>query len=62
MSLSAQLIGTGLGVGVALIGGFIVYGLLKITMGLRMDPEDEHAGADLSIHRVSATPKSDSSW
>lgn len=62
VSLSAQLIGTGLGVGVALIGGFIVYGLLKITMGLRMDPEDEHAGADLSIHRVSATPKSDSSW
>ena len=62
VSLSAQLIGTSLGVGVALIGGFIVYGLLKITMGLRMDPEDEHAGADLSIHRVSATPKSDSSW
>jgi len=62
VSLSAQLIGTGLGVGVALIGGFIVYGLLKITMGLRMDPEDEHAGADLSIHHVSATPESESSW
>ncbi|MEN9589231.1 MAG: hypothetical protein RLZZ481_1017, partial [Pseudomonadota bacterium] len=44
VSLSAQLIGTGLGVGIALIGGFIVYGLLKMTMGLRMDPEDEHAG------------------
>jgi len=31
-------------------------------MGLRMDPEDEHAGADLSIHHVSATPESESSW
>ncbi len=62
VSLSAQLIGTGLGVGIALVGGFIVYGLLKMTMGLRMDPEDEHAGADLSIHHVSATPESESSW
>ena len=53
VSLSAQLIGTGLGVG---------YGTLKMTMGLRMDPEDEHAGADLSIHHVSATPESESSW
>ena len=62
VSLSAQLIGTGLGVGIALVGGFIVYALLKMTMGLRMDPEDEHAGADLSIHHVSATPESESSW
>jgi Amt family ammonium transporter len=62
VSLSAQLIGTGLGVGIALIGGFIVYGLIKVTLGLRMDPEDEHAGADLSIHHVSATPESESSW
>jgi Amt family ammonium transporter len=62
VSLSAQLIGTGLGVAVALTGGVIVYGLLKMTIGLRMDPEDEHAGADLSIHHVSATPESESSW
>lgn len=62
VSLSAQLIGTGLGVGIALIGGFIVYGFIKMTLGLRMDPEDEHAGADLSIHHVSATPESESSW
>ena len=62
VSLSAQLIGTGLGVAIALTGGFIVYGLIKMTIGLRMDPEDEHAGADLSIHHVSATPESESSW
>lgn len=62
VSLAAQLIGTGLGVAIALTGGFIVYGLLKITIGLRMDAEDEYAGADLSIHHVSATPESESSW
>jgi Amt family ammonium transporter len=62
VSLTAQLIGTGLGVAIALTGGFIVYGLLKITLGLRMDAEDEYAGADLSIHHVSATPESESSW
>ncbi len=62
VSLSAQLIGTGVGVAIALIGGFVVYGFIKIAIGLRMDPEDEHAGADLSIHHVSATPEPESSW
>ena len=62
VSLTAQLIGTGLGVSIALVGGFAVYGAIRATIGLRMDPEDEHAGADLSIHHVSATPGTESSW
>ena len=62
VSLTAQLIGTGLGVAIALAGGFFVYGLLKLTIGLRMEPEDEFAGADLSIHHVSATPETESTW
>ena len=62
VSLTAQLIGTGLGVLIALTGGFVVYGLLKITLGLRMEAEDEYAGADLSIHHVSATPETETSW
>ena len=62
VSLTAQLIGTVTGVTIALVGGIVVYGLLKLTLGLRMDPEDEYAGADLSIHHVSATPESESSW
>lgn len=62
VSLTAQLIGTGLGVVIALTGGFVVYGLLKITLGLRMEAEDEYAGADLSIHHVSATPETETSW
>lgn len=57
VSLMSQLIGTALGVSIALIGGAAVYGLLKATIGLRLDPEDEFNGADLSIHRISATPE-----
>ena len=62
VSLSAQLIGTAMGVAWALLGGFVVYGLLKLTMGLRMSVEDEHEGADLSIHRIGATPEREVSW
>jgi Amt family ammonium transporter len=58
VSLSSQLIGSGLGVAVALAGGFLVYGLLKVIVGIRLDAEQEYAGADLSIHKITATPNS----
>ena len=47
---------------VALAGGFIVYGLLKITLGLRLSPEEEFNGADLSIHKIGATPEREVPW
>ena len=50
------------GIGGVSLSAQLVYGFIKIAIGLRMDPEDEHAGADLSIHHVSATPESESSW
>ena len=62
VSLGAQLIGTTLGVAWALIGGLVVYGILKATMGLRLSNEDEFQGADLSIHQISATPEREVSW
>jgi ammonium transporter, Amt family len=55
VSLMSQLIGTGLGISIALLGGFVVYGVLKATIGIRLSPEEEYNGADLSIHRVSST-------
>ncbi|OQW69622.1 MAG: ammonium transporter [Proteobacteria bacterium ST_bin12] len=55
VSLSAQLIGTGLGIVIALAGGFVVYGTLKMLSGIRMSAEEEYDGADISIHRISAT-------
>ncbi|MEV4783084.1 ammonium transporter [Burkholderia sp. LMU1-1-1.1] len=62
VSFTAQLAGTVLGVVIALAGGFAIYGLLKATMGLRLDPEDEFQGADLAIHRISSTPERESNW
>lgn len=57
-----QLIGSSLGVVIALLSGFVVYGLLKAILGLRMSQEEEYDGADLSIHRISSTPDRESSW
>jgi Amt family ammonium transporter len=62
VSLTAQLIGTGLGVVIALIGGFVVYGVLKAVVGIRLDREQEFNGSDLSIHKIGATSENDSGW
>ena len=57
-----QLMGTLLAILVALVGGFIVYGALKWSVGIRMSQEDEFNGADLSIHKISATAERETSW
>ena len=62
VTFGAQLIGTLLGVGWALIGGFVVYGVLRQTMGLRLTAEEEYEGADLSIHKIGATPEREVNW
>jgi Amt family ammonium transporter len=60
--VGAQIVGTALGVAVALAGGFIIYGLLKLTLGLRLSAEEEFNGADLSIHKIGATPEREVPW
>ena len=62
VSLSAQLIGTALGVVWALLGGTVVYGVLKATVGLKLSAEEEYEGADLSVHKINATPDREVSW
>jgi len=62
VTFGAQLIGTSIGVGWALLGGFVVYGVLRSLTPLRLSPEEEYAGADLSIHRIGATPEREASW
>ena len=59
VSLYSQLIGTLLGITIAFVGGYIVYGLLKKFMGLRLTEEEEYNGADLTIHRINSTPAND---
>ncbi|MGB9130860.1 MAG: ammonium transporter [Thiobacillus sp.] len=62
VSLASQVIGTLGGVAVAVVGSLLVYGLLKQVVGLRLDAEAEFNGADLSIHKVSATAERETNW
>lgn len=55
VSFMSQLIGTALGVTVALAGGYIVYGGLKKLVGIRLNAEEEYDGADLTIHKINST-------
>ena len=59
VSFMAQLTGTFVGVGFAAVAGFVVYGGLKASIGIRLDPEQEFQGADLSLHHIGAYPEED---
>lgn len=62
VAFPAQLVGTLAGVIIALAGGFAVYGAVRAVTPLRLTPEEEHDGADLSIHKIGATPEREVSW
>lgn len=62
VAFMAQLVGTLMGVAVAVVGSLIVYGTLKKIVGLRLDAEEEFNGADLSIHKISATAERETLW
>ncbi|MBT9595123.1 MAG: ammonium transporter [Vitreoscilla sp.] len=62
VSVWAQVLGTLAGVAWALLSGFAVYGAIKGLTGLRLSAEEEFDGADLSIHRIGATPERESNW
>jgi Amt family ammonium transporter len=54
VSFLSQLVGTLGGIAVALVGGFLVYGIIKRVSGIRLSQEEEYHGADLSIHRITS--------
>ena len=62
VAFGSQLAGTALAVVVALGGATLVYGALKAATGLRLDAEEEFNGADLTIHKITATPEREPSW
>lgn len=62
VSFMSQLIGSLMGIAIAAAGGWIVYGLLKKAVGIRLDPEQEFEGADLAIHKISSTAERETSW
>ncbi len=57
VTFMAQLVGTLLGISIAVVGGLLVYGILKASVGLRLSEEQEFQGADLSVHKISAAPE-----
>ncbi len=62
VTFASQLAGTLLGIVIALVGGFAVYGVIKATVGLRLSAEEEFDGADLSVHKIGATPEREPPW
>ncbi len=62
VTFGAQALGTLVGVVWAFASGLVVYGLIRLTIGLRMSQEEEFEGADLSIHRIGSTPDREVSW
>jgi Amt family ammonium transporter len=62
VSFASQLAGTALALVVAVAGGLVVYGVLKVAVGIRLDPEEEFNGADISVHRITASPERDPGW
>jgi Amt family ammonium transporter len=62
VSLASQAVGTVGAVAWGLASGFVVYGALRRFVGLRLTQEEEFEGADLSIHRIGATPEREVSW
>ncbi len=62
VNLSAQLMGTLIGVAWALIGGWVTYSAIRAAIGLRMSQEEEFEGADQTTHRIGATPEHEVNW
>ncbi|MCW5622060.1 MAG: ammonium transporter, partial [Burkholderiales bacterium] len=62
VSMASQMIGTALGVAVAVAGAALIYGALKLLVGIRLTAEQEFEGADLSVHRISASPEREPRW
>jgi len=59
VSLASQIVGSLAGALYALLIGLVIYGGLKVVVGIRLSPEEERQGADLAIHKISANPELD---
>ncbi|MBT9462256.1 MAG: ammonium transporter [Rugosibacter sp.] len=62
VALFSQVVGTLMGILIALIGGFVVYGVLKLAVGIRLDAEEEFEGSDLTIHKITASAERETSF
>jgi Amt family ammonium transporter len=59
VTFQSQLVGSLLGAAFGFAAGTIVYWIVDAAFGLRLSPDDERRGADISIHKISANPEDD---
>ena len=59
VTFASQLVGSLMGAAYGALAGFVIYGLVDVVVGLRLKPDDERRGADLSIHKIGANPEED---
>jgi Amt family ammonium transporter len=59
VTFPGQLAGSLLAAAYAFAAGLLVYSAIGALVGLRLSPDEERRGADLAIHKISATPESD---
>jgi Amt family ammonium transporter len=59
VAFASQLIGSLMGAAFGAITGLIVYWVADMVLGLRLAADDEHRGADLTIHKIGANPEED---
>lgn len=57
VTFMGQLVGSLMGVAYAFVFGLILYGVLKVVMGIKLTEEEELMGADLAIHKIGANPE-----
>lgn len=57
VSFMAQLVGSLLAVVYAVATAFVVYKLIDVISGFRLEEEQEFNGADLSVHQINAYPE-----
>jgi Amt family ammonium transporter len=57
VTFTAQFLGTALALCYAVAAGTLVYKILTITIGIRLNEDEEFRGSDLSIHNVDAYPE-----
>jgi len=57
VSFFSQLIVTVAVIAICLVASTLVYGILKKTVGIRLNPHEELRGSDLSVHMIEANPE-----
>jgi Amt family ammonium transporter len=57
VTFQSQLVGSILGAASGFAAGTIVYWIVDFAFGLRLSPDEERRGADVSIHKIGANPE-----